>query len=210
VDEAGERAKAVAKKGLAPKDSPGRRQAEEIRRQVEGQPDAERRAAHDTAKDFQEVGGDVAEAGSRVAATTAIEAAKVELGTRAVGLGAGTIREVVGKSIAAGDRTYVVYTIRNAEGQVVYVGRASGAGTPAEVLAARASSHEYRGVGTFRIEEAQATRAANRGAEDVIYQRERLKARDEGRTLLNKENPISPRNPRKRGYVDAYNEEAKQ
>ncbi len=100
--------------------------------------------------------------------------------------------------------TYITYGIRNSEGNIVYVGRASGKGDAGKVLAKRESSHEHKGKGKFEILDEQQSKAANRGAEDVIYNRERLKAEAEGRSLLNKQNPISDRNRKGRGYVDAY------
>lgn len=46
----------------------------------------------------------------------------------------------------ARDRTFITYTLTNPAGQV-YVGRASGIGTPDQVLAARYSSHHMRALG---------------------------------------------------------------
>lgn len=109
-------------------------------------------------------------------------------------------------AVAAG-RTRLVYSIRDADDNVIYVGRASGKGAPEQVLAKRASGHEHRNAGDFHIEDVQGSYGANHGAEEVIYQRELLKAQSEGRTLLNKNLPISPRNPRGRGYIDAYHKE---
>ena len=94
--------------------------------------------------------------------------------------------------------------IRNAKDKIVYVGRASGRGTPWDVLKKRKSSHRHRGEGTFDFADVQQSKAANRGAEDVIFNRERLAAEAEGRTLLNRINPIGPRNQRGRSYVNEW------
>jgi hypothetical protein len=65
----------------------------------------------------------------------------------------------------------------------------------------------HKVAGHVQIEETQGSYAANRGAEAVIYQRELMRAQSEGRTLLNIDQPIGPRNPNARGYIDAYQRE---
>lgn len=110
-------------------------------------------------------------------------------------------------SAAPAARTRLVYSIRDVDDNVIYVGRASGKGTPQQVLSKRISNHDHAGAGRFQIEETQGSYAANRGAEDVIYQRELLKSQSEGRTLLNIDQPIGPRNPHGRDYIDAYHKE---
>jgi hypothetical protein len=90
-----------------------------------------------------------------------------------------------------------VYGIRNAAGQIVYVGRASGEGDENKVLRKRRSSHEHRDEGEFEVLDVQTSRGANRGGEEVIFQRERLKAEGEGRSLLNTNQPVSGRSKEK-------------
>lgn len=102
-------------------------------------------------------------------------------------------------------RSFIVYGIRNAAGQIVYVGRASGEGDAEAVLGKRESSHQHKGQGRFGILDTQDSREANRGGEEVIYQRERLKAEGEGRKLLNIIQPVSGRNKEKaQRYVEQW------
>jgi hypothetical protein len=131
-------------------------------------------------------------------------------GLKAASAGAG----VAAKNLKA-PKTYLTYTLRDSDGVVRYVGRASGKGTPEKVLGGRISKghdvlKENPGLKP-RIEEVQGSRASNRGAEDVLYSRhqryvnkkkgETLQAPDGtklagganrgGQQLLNKENPLS-------------------
>jgi hypothetical protein len=54
-------------------------------------------------------------------------------------------------------------------------------------------SVRHKGKGEFDILDKQGSREANRGGEEVIFQRERLKAEGEGCSLLNINQPISGR-----------------
>ncbi len=66
-------------------------------------------------------------------------------------------------------------------------------------------SVRHMGQGTFDILDSQGSREANRGGEEVIFQRERLKAEGEGRSLLNINQPISGRNQEKaQGFVEQW------
>jgi RHS repeat-associated protein len=116
---------------------------------------------------------------------------------------------------AAGEaRTYVTYELKNAKGEVVYVGRASGIGTPEQVMKDRlAKGHDVFDANpglTPAVSAAQGTSAANKGAEGVLYE-QRLK---EGAQLLNdpKSPPLSAK-PSKaaavRRKIDAYHEDLK-
>ena len=73
----------------------------------------------------------------------------------------------------SGQQTFITYTFRNREGQVVYVGRASGYGTPAQVLQQRLAKghHVFDSHPGLRAEVLayQGNRDANLGAEDVWY-----------------------------------------
>lgn len=81
-----------------------------------------------------------------------------------------------GVEAASDTKTFITYGVRNAEGEIVYVGRASGKGDKDAVLKQRKSSHKHKNEGDFEVLDVQQSGAANRGAEDVIYNRERLKA----------------------------------
>lgn len=73
---------------------------------------------------------------------------------------------------SAGDRSYITYVFTNQNGEVTYVGRASGAGTPEQVLAGRlARGHDhYRTDLTPSVIAVQGSYAANRGAEEFFIQ----------------------------------------
>lgn len=106
--------------------------------------------------------------------------------------------------------TFIVYSIKDSNNKTIYVGRASGKGTPQQVLDRRIGEpHKHKDAGRFVIEDVQKSKGANRGAEDVIYNKERLKAEKENRQLLNIEQPISPRNKKGRQYVEDYVKEMK-
>jgi hypothetical protein len=88
----------------------------------------------------------------------------------------------------ANGRSYITYAMKE-NGQVVYVGRASGAGTPAEVLAARmAKGHDYLLPGVSpEVIAIQRTKLANQGAEEFYIQG----YRELGSPLRNQENALS-------------------
>lgn len=71
---------------------------------------------------------------------------------------------------ASGGKSYIVYVFRTSEGRIVYVGRASGAGTPAEVLSARLSKgHEHYAPGlTPEVISAHSSKLASQGAEEFF------------------------------------------
>lgn len=87
-------------------------------------------------------------------------------------------------------KTFITYEFKNAAGEVVYVGRASGKGTPAQVLKQRlAKGHDVYDANpglTTEVYATQESASANKGAEGVLYER-RI---GEGATLLN--DPKSP------------------
>lgn len=73
-----------------------------------------------------------------------------------------------------GQRTFLIYTLRDKDGVVRYVGGASGEGTPDEVMAGRISRghdavKEHPDLVEARIEMVQSDPAANRGAEEALY-----------------------------------------
>ena len=73
---------------------------------------------------------------------------------------------------AAGGKSYITYGFKNANGEVVYVGRASGLGTPEQVLRARlAKGHKYfdNSLTPF-VADVQKSKLANQGAEEFFIQ----------------------------------------
>ncbi|WP_156398071.1 MULTISPECIES: hypothetical protein [unclassified Duganella] len=87
-------------------------------------------------------------------------------------------------------KTFITYEFKNAAGEVVYVGRASGKGTPEQVMKQRlAKGHDVYDANPGLIPEVRATQgsaSANKGAEGVLYE-QRMR---EGASLLN--DPKSP------------------
>ena len=104
---------------------------------------------------------------------------------------------------------------KNASDEVVYVGRASGVGTPAQVLKGRlARGHHvfdnHPGL-TPEVKAVQGNRAANMGAEDVWYEYYRR----EGAALLNDPGtpPLSGKPsklPTTRARIEAYAKDRKE
>ena len=135
-------------------------------------------------------------------------------------------------SNATAPRTYITYTLKDKNGVVRYVGRASGKKGTEDVLRKRASKHhilrDHPDL-TPHLAAVQASRKANRGAEDVLYSRHQqyvtpgqsLRSRTgkrlagganrEGQQLLNQANPVSnkPSSARRRGrkLIQAYKED---
>lgn len=78
-------------------------------------------------------------------------------------------------------RTYITYTLRDARGDVRYVGRTSGIGTPENVMANRLNHPKfgkhhilkrYPNLNlTARVEGVQSNSSSNKGAEEVLYTR---------------------------------------
>jgi hypothetical protein len=120
----------------------------------------------------------------------------------------GSAGEVATKS----GKTYVTYTLKNADGEVVYVGRASGTGSAEEVLRARLAKghHIYDNVPNLKAEVKafQGNRSANLGAEDVWYNY----YKEDGAYLLNDPStpPLSSKPsklPQTRERIDAYSKD---
>jgi YD repeat-containing protein len=92
---------------------------------------------------------------------------------------------------AASGKTYITYVFKNAEGEVVYVGKASGYGTPRAVLTRRIGGgheHWHPELGDTReVIAIQNSLAACHGAEDVWYNYYLL----HGATLRNEVPPLS-------------------
>jgi hypothetical protein len=131
-------------------------------------------------------------------------------------------------------RTYVAYTIKDSVGNVRYVGRTSGYGSPERVLANRAQGHHILRANPElqkpQLDSVQGNRSANRGAEDVLYSRHQTSVRGHkngARTvevirrdgkpirinnganfgnlpLLNRLSPIGNSNSSGRRYIEAY------
>ncbi|HIK17150.1 MAG TPA: hypothetical protein IGS53_17935 [Leptolyngbyaceae cyanobacterium M33_DOE_097] len=140
-------------------------------------------------------------------------AGKIALKTAAAAKGA----TAVGGALALarrGPKTYITYSLRSADGAVRYVGRASGRGTPEQVMRQRISKgHKVANANphlTPKIEALQGNRSANMGAEDVLHEYHKR----EGANLLNdpKSPPLSslPRKIKKtRQRIEDYAEDLK-
>ena len=140
-------------------------------------------------------------AGAGTALKAARAADKAADAVRVVDRAADAVR--AGDGAADAGKTYLTYVVRQ-DGHVVYVGRTSGRGPQDAVLARRISNHRLKGQGDFAVVDVQRSRAANRGAEEVIFQQERFRAAQEGRTLLNRIEPVSSRNRKLDTYLEAY------
>jgi YD repeat-containing protein len=95
---------------------------------------------------------------------------------------------------SAGKRSHLIYGLKDAAGEMRYIGRASGRGTPNQVLSGRftrTSHHIIRDNPdldlTPTILGVQRSYGANRGAEEFFYQG----YREQGARLLNEENMLS-------------------
>jgi len=88
-------------------------------------------------------------------------------------------------------RTFITYVLKNEKGEIVYVGRAAGYGSPKDVLYGRLTKNhhvfESNPELVADIIAIQGNRAANMGAEEVWY----TYFKGEGHTLLNKNPPLS-------------------
>ncbi|WP_035614373.1 RHS repeat-associated core domain-containing protein [Haloferula sp. BvORR071] len=110
---------------------------------------------------------------------------------------------------AIGGRSYITYAFRNAAGEVVYVGRASGAGSPIEVLAARLrKGHDHFTVGlTPEVVATQRSLVASQGAEEFFIQG----FREQGAKLTNIDEALSfdraSRQARSLEKIEAFFEE---
>lgn len=97
-----------------------------------------------------------------------------------------------GVAIGKQGKTFITYVLRDAKGEVRYIGRASGKGTAEEVLAARFSKgHKYGNVPGLvpEVIAVQGSKEASQGAEGVWYEY----FKKEGANLLNdlKSPPLS-------------------
>lgn len=109
-------------------------------------------------------------------------------------------------------KTYINYTLREGNGAVRYVGRASGRGSPEQVMRQRISKgHKVARQNpslTPKVESVQGTPDANLGGEDVLYEYHKR----EGADLLNslKSPPLSSL-PKKLGKtwdrIEAYSDD---
>jgi RHS repeat-associated protein len=114
---------------------------------------------------------------------------------------------------SAGNRSYLTYGLRDTAGDMRYVGRASGRGTPLQVLAQRFSKTSHHIIEanpdlelTPEILGVQGSKAANRGAEEFFYQG----YLEQGAPLLNDESTISFRPSRAAksvSYIEAFFDE---
>jgi len=103
-----------------------------------------------------------------------------------------------------GKKIYVTYTKTNPETGKVYSGRASGTGTPAEVVAKRDKNHHMndKGYGPAVLDKASTNPDAIRGQEQYMIELNGG-AKSSGGTSGNSINGISPKNPNKNKYEDA-------
>jgi hypothetical protein len=112
------------------------------------------------------------------------------------------------KPSAANGKSYITYVFKE-RGKVVYVGRASGKGTPDQVLAKRIQrGHDHYQAGLKpEVVAAHGSRAASRGAEEFFIQC----YREQGAKLRNIDEALSYKNDRRAQkslyYLDAYFQE---
>jgi hypothetical protein len=123
--------------------------------------------------------------------------------------------------------TFITYSFRDSSGAVRYAGRASGTGTPKQVLEARISKgHDIAKAHPElkpHIEATQSSAVANRGAEDVLYSQHQVRNptpingkriagganyNEGAKQLLNRTNPLSNELPKVkkfgRGAIESY------
>ena len=86
-------------------------------------------------------------------------------------------------------RSYITYAFKNAEGQIVYIGRASGPGNPRQVLSGRLGrGHDHFRSGlTPEVIAVQSSKRASQGAEEFFSQGYRTS----GSSLTNIDAPLS-------------------
>jgi len=115
----------------------------------------------------------------------------------------------LGVASAANNRSYITYVFKDAQGNIVYVGRASGPGTPRQVMAGRLrKGHEHFHEGlTEEIVDVQKSKMASQGAEEVFIQG----YRERGAVLTNIDESLSfdrkSRIQRSLDKIEAYLEE---
>ena len=105
--------------------------------------------------------------------------------------------------------SYITYSFKNSSNEVVYVGRASGPGTPRQVLAGRLSKgHDHFTEGlTPEVVDVQGSKLASQGAEEVFVQG----YREQGAKLSNIDEALSYKNSeriqRSLNKIEAYIED---
>ena len=110
---------------------------------------------------------------------------------------------------AANGKSYITYVFKNAEGQVVYVGRSSGTGNPTQVLNRRISrGHDHWDDSLTReVVDTQTNMAACQGAEEFFING----FREVGQPLNNIDEALSFKNAERRGKsvfkIDAFFED---
>jgi hypothetical protein len=102
-----------------------------------------------------------------------------------------------------GKKLFIIYTLRDKNGVVKYVGKASGEGIPSQVMTGRISSgHDaiknHSDLVEARIELLQNTEAANQAAEDILFAYYKMK----GLHLYNKTLHILSENPKRIQHPD--------
>jgi RHS repeat-associated protein len=106
-----------------------------------------------------------------------------------------------------GTKSYIIYVFEN-DGKVVYVGRTSRAGTPAQALAHRLSTHKQwhpESGDTARIIAVQGSKHANQGAEEVwlsYYQRLGNKLRNTDPATSNKPKKLNMAKLKVQAYAE--------
>ncbi len=108
-------------------------------------------------------------------------------------------------------KTYQTYTKTNSKTGQVYSGRTSGTGTPLENVARRDATHHKRtedGWGKAQLDASFDKYMEARGREQILIDKHGG-AQSTGGTSGNAINGISPKNPKKDAYIDAYNKTTK-
>ena len=121
---------------------------------------------------------------------------------------------VIASSTKSNGRTHITYEFKNPHGEVVYVGRASGVGTPEQVMQGRlARGHDIfkANPGLTPVPKAvQGNLPANMGAEGVLYEQH---LRDGAKLLNDPKSPPLSSKPSKaaevKAKIDAYSEDLK-
>jgi hypothetical protein len=183
-------------------------------------------AAEAAAKEIAENPRQAATAAAAAAAKVESNAARVlgtaEVGVHGPGKAAGSLFEEFGVTPGRGlnldvpsdpeGRSHITYAFKNSSGEVVYVGRAGGPGTPRKVLADRISKgHDHFTEGlTAEVVDVQGSKLASQGAEEVFVQG----YREQGANLTNIDEPLSYKNSERIQHslkkIEAYIEDLEQ
>lgn len=101
-------------------------------------------------------------------------------------------------------KTYQTYTKKNSNTAEIYVGRTSGNGTPRKNIAKRDQNHHKNkeAFGKAEIDKTSKNKDAIRGREQQLIEKYRTSGNS-----ANKINGISPKNPKKKQYMDANKKE---